>query len=183
MLDKFTLTKEDAVLMIIDIQERLAAAMEHKEEIIDNTDILITISKDMGIPILTTEQYPKGLGSTVEKLNCNLERDSIYEKITFSGCTEQVVSSLRQSGRKKVIVVGIEAHVCVFQTVRDLLVDGYQVFVVADAICSRTKQNHKIALDLMDAMGAVITSTETVCFDLLKEAGTPLFKKISKLIK
>ena len=70
--------------MIIDIQERLAAAMEHKEEIIDNTDILITISKDMGIPILTTEQYPKGLGSTVEKLNCNLERDSIYEKITFS---------------------------------------------------------------------------------------------------
>ncbi|HZJ76409.1 MAG TPA: isochorismatase family protein [Oscillospiraceae bacterium] len=182
-MDKFTLIKEDTVLMIIDIQDRLAAAMEYGENIIDNTDILITISKDMDIPILTTEQYPKGLGSTVEKLNCNLDKDSIYEKISFTGCIEQVVSSLKQSGRKKVIVVGIEAHVCVLQTVRDLLADGYQVFVVADAVCSRTEQNYKIALDLMDAMGAVITSTETVCFDLLKEAGTPLFKKISKLIK
>lgn len=182
-MDKFILTKEDTVLMIIDIQERLSAAMEYGENVIDNTEILITISKDLGIPILTTEQYPKGLGSTVEKLNLSLGEDSIYEKIVFSGYIEQIVSDFKQLGRKKVVVVGMEAHVCVFQTVRDLLADGYQVFVVADAVCSRTKQNYKIALDLMDAMGAVVTSTETVCFDLLKEAGTPLFKKISKLIK
>ncbi|MFW5648440.1 MAG: isochorismatase family protein [Candidatus Alkaliphilus sp. MAG34] len=182
-MDKFILTKEDTVLMIIDIQERLSAAMEYGENVIDNTDILITISKDLGIPILTTEQYPKGLGDTVEKLNSNLDKDSVYEKIVFSGYIEQIVSDLERLERKKVVIVGMEAHVCVFQTVRDLLADGYQVFVVADAICSRTKQNYKIALDLMDAMGAVITSTETVCFDLLKEAGTPLFKKISKLIK
>ena len=182
-MDKFNLTKEDAVLMIIDIQERLAVAMEYGENVIDNTDILITISKDLGIPVLATEQYPKGLGSTVEKLNPNLEEDSIYEKIAFSGYIEQLTSGLKQTGRKKVVIVGMEAHVCVFQTVRDLLANDYQVFVVADAVCSRTKQNYKIALDLMDAMGAVITSTETVCFDLLKEAGTPLFKKISKLIK
>ncbi len=182
-MDKFILTKEDTVLMIIDIQERLSAAMEYGENVIDNTDILITISKDLGIPILTTEQYPKGLGDTVEKLNSNLDKDSVYEKIVFSGYIEQIVSDLERLERKKVVIVGMEAHVCVFQTVRDLLADGYQVFVVADAICSRTKQNYKIALDLMDAMGAVITSTETVCFDLLKEAGTPLLKKISKLIK
>ncbi|HZX21886.1 MAG TPA: isochorismatase family protein [Clostridia bacterium] len=182
-MDKFTLTKEDTVLMIIDIQERLAAAMEYGEDVINNTDILITISKDLGIPILATEQYPKGLGDTVERLNSNLEDDSIYEKIVFSGYIEQVTPALKQLGRKKVIIVGMEAHVCVFQTVRDLLINDYQVFVVADAVCSRTKQNYKIALGLMNAMGAVITSTETVCFDLLKEAGTPLFKKISKLIK
>ena len=157
--------------------------MEHGEDVINNTGILIEISKDMGIPILTTEQYPKGLGSTVEKLNCNLEKSSIYEKISFTGYIEPIVSNLKQSGRKKVIIVGIEAHICVFQTIRDLLTDGYQVFAVADAMCSRTKQNYKIALDLMKTMGAIITSTETVCFDLLKEAGTPLFKKISKLIK
>lgn len=182
-MDKFTLTKEDTVLMIIDIQERLAAAMQYGESVIDSTDILVTISKDMGIPILTTEQYPKGLGSTVEKLNRNLDKDSIYEKISFTGYIEQVISSLKQLGRKKVIVVGMEAHVCVLQTVRDLLADGYQVFVVADGVCSRTKQDYKIALNLMDVMGAVITGMEAVCFDLLKEAGTPLFKKISKLIK
>ena len=182
-MDKFTLAKEDTVLLIIDIQERLVAAMEYGEDVIDNTDILITISKDMEIPILTTEQYPKGLGSTVEKLNCNLDKDSIYEKISFTGYIEQVASNLKQLERKKVIVVGIEAHVCVLQTVRGLLADGYQVFVVADAICSRTEQNYKTALDLMRDMGAVVTGTEIVCFDLLKEAGTPLFKKISKLIK
>lgn len=182
-MDKFTLLKEDAVLMVIDIQERLVAAMDQGEKVIDNTDILITVSKDMEIPILATEQYPKGLGCTVEKLNCNLEKDLVYEKISFTGCTDQLVSGLKGLGRKKVIVTGMETHVCVFQTVRDLLADGYQVFVVGDAVCSRTKHNYKNALDLMAAMGAVITNTETVCFDLLKEAGTPLFKKVSKLIK
>lgn len=183
LLDKFTLTKEDTVLMIIDIQERLAVVMEQGEDVINNTDILITISKDLGIPILVTEQYPKGLGSTVEKLNCNLEKDSVYEKITFTGCTEQLVPSLKQSGRKKVVVVGMETHVCVFQTVRDLLTDGYQVFVVEDAVSSRKEKDYKNALKLMSTMGAAIVGTEMVCFDLLKEAGTPLFKKISKLIR
>jgi nicotinamidase-related amidase len=178
LLDKFTLAKEDTVLMIIDIQERLSAAMKYGKDVIDNTDTLITISKDLGIPILATEQYPKGLGDTVERLKPNLEKDSVYEKIVFSGYIEQVASALKRLERKKVVIVGMEAHVCVFQTVRDLLSDGYQVFVVADAVCSRIKQNYKIALDLMDAMGAIITSTETVCFDLLKEAGTPLFLPI-----
>ena len=163
LLDKFILTKEDTVLMVVDIQERLVAAMKHGENVVNNANILITISKDMDIPILTTEQYPKGLGNTVEKLNCNLNKDLVYEKISFTGCIEQIISNLKQLGRKKVIVVGIEAHVCVFQTVRDLLINGYQVFVVADAVSSRADQNYEIALDLMHDMGAVITSTETVC--------------------
>lgn len=182
-MNKFTLVKEDTVLMVIDIQERLVAAMDHGENVINNTDVLITVAKDMAIPVLTTEQYPKGLGCTVEKLNCNLDKDLVYEKISFTGCTEEVVASLKKTGRKKVLITGMETHVCVFQTVRDLLADGYQVFVVGDAVCSRRKYNYKNALDLMEAMGAVITNTETVCFDLLKEAGTDLFKKVSKLIK
>ncbi len=182
-MDKFTLIKEDTVLMVIDIQDRLVSAMEYGEDVINNTDILISISKDLEIPILATEQYPKGLGNTVERLNCNLDKDFTYEKITFTGCTEKVVANLEELGRKKVIVVGMETHVCVFQTVRDLIDRGYQVFVVGDAVCSRTKENYQNALDLMSTMGAVIMNTEAVCFDLMKEAGTPLFKKISKLIK
>ncbi len=182
-MDKFTLTKEDTVLLIIDVQERLSAAMEYGDKVIDNTDVLIKTSKDMEIPILVTEQYPKGLGSTVEQLADNLDKNSTYEKITFTGCIEQVNSDLKQLGRKKVIIVGMETHVCVLQTARDLLADGYQVFVVSDAVCSRTKQDYRTALELMRDMGAVVTTTEIVCFDLLKKAGTPLFKKVSKLIK
>lgn len=96
-MDKFTLAKEDTVLMIIDIQERLSAAMKYGKDVIDNTDTLITISKDLGIPILATEQYPKGLGDTVERLKPNLEKDSVYEKIVFSGYIEQVASALLNS--------------------------------------------------------------------------------------
>lgn len=182
-MDKFTLIKEDAVLIVIDIQERLVPVMKYGEEVIGKTNILISVAKDLDIPILVTEQYPKGLGKTVLGLNTNLDKALTYEKTTFSGCTEEVISGLNQLGRKKIIITGMETHVCVFQTVRDLIANNYQVFVVEDAVCSRTKANYKNGLDLMSTMGAVITNTETVFFDLIKEAGTPLFKKLSKLIK
>lgn len=183
LLDKFTLTKEETALMVIDIQERLVPVMKYGEEVINNTNTLISIAKDLEIPILLTEQYPKGLGKTVAELSDNLDNASIYEKISFTGCTEEVTSSLNQLGRKKIIITGMETHVCVFQTVRDLIAHNYQVFVVEDGVCSRKKENYKNGLALMSDMGAVITNTETVFFDLMKEAGTPLFKKLSKLIK
>jgi nicotinamidase-related amidase len=169
-LDKFTLAKEDTVLMIIDIQERLSAAMKYGKDVIDNTDTLITISKDLGIPILATEQYPKGLGDTVERLKPNLEKDSVYEKIVFSGYIEQVASALKRLERKKVVIVGMEAHVCVFQTVRDLLSDGYQVFVVADAVCSRIKQNYKIALDPASSITSMALSGKYLSVIYLSES-------------
>lgn len=182
-MEKFILTREEAVLMAIDIQERLAPAMKYGEQVIRKTNTLTSVAKKMGIPIIVTEQYPKGLGKTVSEISSNLETDLIYEKMTFSGYTADVASVLNKLGRIKIIIAGMETHVCVFQTVRDLLSRGYQVFVVGDAVCSRTKENYQNGLSLMSFMGAVVTNTETVVFDLMKEAGTPLFRELSKLIK
>jgi len=184
VVDKFTLNSEDTVLMIIDIQERLVPVMKFGKKVIENTNILIAIAKELRIPIIVTEQYPKGLGVTVSDLKCNLEEGYVpYEKISFTAYTDEVAAKLDSLKRKKIIVTGMETHVCVFQTVRDLLANGYQVFVVQDAVCSREKENYKNGIFLMSNMGAIITNTETVFFDLMKKAGTPQFKKLSKLIK
>jgi nicotinamidase-related amidase len=169
--------------MIIDIQERLAPAVQHSAQVIRKTNTLVAIATSLGVPIMVTEQYSKGLGKTVSEININLENFSRFEKKTFSGCTAAVMSSLAQLGRKKIIIVGMETHVCVLQTVRDLLAHHYQVFVVGDAVSSRTKENYQNGLSLMSAMGAVVTNTETVFFDLIKEADTTLFRKLLKLIK
>jgi nicotinamidase-related amidase len=182
-LDKYVLIKEEAVLFVIDIQEKLVPVMKYGEQVIQNTNTLITIAKKLDIPVITTEQYPKGLGKTVPELSNKLNESEVYEKVAFSGCTREVNSALELLGRNKVIVSGMETHVCVFQTVRSLLARGYQVFVVGDAVCSRTKENYLNGLSLMSSMGAIITNTETVFFDLMKEAGTPLFKELSQLIK
>lgn len=157
--------------------------MKYGDQVIRNTNTLISIAKKLGIPIVVTEQYPKGLGKIVSELGNNLDGSLVYEKVTFTGCTHEVTSTLAYLGRKKIIITGMETHVCVFQTVRDLLSLGYQIFVVGDAVCSRTKENWMNGLALMSSMGAVVTNTESVFFDLIKEAGTPLFKELSKLIK
>lgn len=182
-MNKYVLIREEAVLLVIDIQDRLVPAMKYGEQVIRNTNTIISFAKNLGVPIIVTEQYPKGLGKTVSEVSNNLEESLTYEKITFSGCTHEVTSALKGLGRKKIIITGMETHVCVFQTVRDLLAHGYQVFVVGDAVCSRTKENYLNGLSLMSSMGAVVTNTETVFFDLMKEAGTPLFRELSKLIK
>lgn len=182
-MDKYYLNKEEAVLVIIDIQERLLPAMSQGERSVKNTNVLIAAAKDMGIPVIVTEQYPKGLGCTVPQIEENLEGTHKFEKTTFSGCIEEVIDCLNKTGRKKVIITGMETHVCVFQSVRDLLKQGYYVFVPADAVCSRTEENYNNALALMREMGAVISNTESILFDLLKEAGTPQFKILSKMIK
>jgi len=182
-LNKFTLTQEESALMIIDIQERLVPAMPDNKKIIQNTNTIIDIANSLKIPIIVTEQYPKGLGNTILDINEHLDIVSVFEKTTFSGYTDKASNTLKQLGRKKIIITGMETHVCVFQTVRDLLANDYMVFVVGDAVCSRTKENYLNGLSLMSDMGAIITNTETVFFDIMKEAGTPLFKRLSKLIK
>ncbi len=182
-MDKYYLNKEEAVLLIIDIQERLVPAMNQGEKAINNTNVLISTAKSMDMPIIVTEQYPKGLGGTVSQIQENIEGINKFEKTTFSGCVEGVMNCLHETNRKKVIVTGMETHVCVFQTVRDLLKLGYYVFVAADAVCSRTEENNNNGLSMMQDMGAVISNTETILFDLLKESGTPQFKALSKLIK
>lgn len=182
-MDKFTLKKEDTLLMIIDIQDRLASVMKHKDQAIENTKILLAAAKEMDMPVIVTEQYPKGLGSTVEELKEVLVNHQIFEKNSFSAYIDEVKNELKETGRKKVVITGMETHVCVLQTTRDLIQDGYQVFIVRDGVTSRTKENYLNGLDLMKEMGAVITNTETVVFDLLKKSGTPEFKVLSKMIK
>lgn len=180
-MEKFILTSEDALLLVIDIQDRLVSAMKYGEQVIEKTGILLEVAKTLEIPVIVTEQYPKGLGSTVAELP--IEDAQVFEKITFTGYTPEVRAALQETNRKKVIVTGMETHVCVLQTVRDLLLNGFHVFVVEDAVCSRFKTNFRNGISLMAAMGAVITNTETVFFDLMKKAGTPEFKELSKLIK
>lgn len=182
-MDKFTLTQEETILMVIDIQERLVPAMPSGQDMIARTNTLMAAATKLNIPIIATEQYPRGLGKTVDEVRCNFQGAETFEKVTFSCCTNDVTIALKRINRKKILITGTETHVCVFQTVRDLLVQGYQVFVVRDAVCSRTEENYLNGLSLMAAMGAVITNTETVIFDLLKKAGTPLFKEVSPLIK
>ncbi|MCY6355453.1 hydrolase [Clostridium sp. ZS2-4] len=182
-MNKFTLFKEDSILLIIDLQEKLMSAMKYREQIIEKNNVLISAAKEMNIPMLFTEQYPKGLGRTDSKISTNLKNALKFEKNSFSACSEEFICTLKELGRKKIILTGTETHICVFQTARDLISLGYEVFVVADAVVSRTKANYTNGLDLMRSMGATITNTETVLFDLLKEAGTPEFKLCSKLIK
>jgi nicotinamidase-related amidase len=183
MLEISTIMRDDTVLLIIDIQERLVPTMAYGEQVIQNTNLLIEAADTFSLPVILTEQYPKGLGKTVAEINTQAVDYSVFEKISFSGFTSEVASNLIEIGRKKIIVTGMETHVCVFQTVRDLLGQGYQVFVAADAVCSRRTLNYKNGLALMSKMGAVVTNTETLLFDLLQESGTPEFKRLSKLIK
>ncbi|MDR3588022.1 MAG: hydrolase [Desulfosporosinus sp.] len=182
-MNKYDLIEAEVVLLVIDIQDRLVPSMKYGEQVIRNTNTLISVAKKLGVPIIVTEQYPKGLGKTVSDISNNLEGALTFEKTSFSGCTSEVTLALQGLGRKKILITGMETHVCVFQTVRDLLANGYQVFVVGDAVCSRTKENYLNGLSLLSAMGAVVTNTETVFFDLMKQAGTPLFRELSKLIK
>ncbi len=182
-MEKFILNRDDTAIMMVDIQERLVPAMNGKERVIHNAKILIQCANKMDIPIIYTEQYPKGLGHTIEELSQLLEDEKRVEKIHFSALTQEVKNELEKMNRKKIIIIGMETHVCVFQTVRELLAYGYGVFVVNDAVASRTEENYQNGLNIMETMGAVITNTEMVVFDLLKKAGTVEFKFMSKLIK
>lgn len=183
-VDRFVLNKEDAVLLIIDIQERLAVVMKEKDKVVKNCRHLIELAKMINIPIVVTEQYPKGLGRTVPELQTAIPDYKPIEKTAFNCCGEPAfVSEIKKIGRKKIIVTGMETHICVLQTTLGLLQDGFMPYLVEDAICSRTDENWRTGTQLMRDAGSVVTCTETVLFQLLKVAGTEEFKKISQRIK
>jgi nicotinamidase-related amidase len=184
MTDRFVLEKNDAALLIIDVQERLAPAMKQGDRVIKNCQHLIELAKMIDIPIIVTEQYPKGLGRTVPELQSVLPQYKPTEKTAFNCCGEPAcLAQIRNLGRKKIIVIGMETHVCVLQTVTSLLQEGFIPHVARDAVCSRAEENRKTGIEFMRDAGAVITCTETVLFQLLKVAGTEEFKKISQRIK
>ncbi len=183
-MEKFFLERNSAALVIIDIQERLAAVMKMKDAVVNNCLHLIELAKMYSIPIILTEQYPKGLGPTVEPLRAALPDVQPIEKLAFSCCDEpSFLDAIRGIGRTSLIVTGMETHICVLQTSIGLLREGYSVHLVKDAVCSRTKENWKVACEFIRDAGGVITCTETVLFQLLKVAGTEEFKAISKRIK
>ncbi|HTZ17330.1 MAG TPA: hydrolase [Dissulfurispiraceae bacterium] len=183
-MDKFLLSKDNCILVIVDIQERLANAMNVKDSVINNCLHLIELAKMYAIPILLTEQYPKGLGRTVEEIQKAVPDYNPVEKTSFSCCGEcGFVDKLRESGRKTVVLTGMETHVCVLQTCIELMKDGLNVHLVKDAVCSRTKENWKTGTEFMRDAGAVITCTETVLFQLLGAAGSEEFRAISKRIR
>lgn len=185
-----------AVLLVIDIQDKLAAAMpaEACAALQRNTAILLEAARRFAIPVIATEQYPRGLGATTPPVAQALDAVAAgggdvarFDKLTFSACAAEPFAPLyarhAAAGRDTWIVVGMEAHVCVMRTVRELRGRGAHVHVVADAVTSRTEDNRRIGLGLMDRAGAVITSTETVVFELLGAAGSDDFKALSKLIR
>jgi nicotinamidase-related amidase len=178
--------REETVLIIIDVQDALMKEMDQEigKKVIRNIQTLLAFAKGMAIPILITEQYPKGLGKTVREIQRELGDISPIEKVSFSCCgAETFNNKLNQWGRKQIILSGIETHVCVLQTADDLIRKGYEVHVVADAICSRRKLDWERGLRWMEKRGAMISTTEIIAFGLLKEAGTEEFRRLSKLLK
>ena len=176
--------KERSVGLVIDIQERLYPHIDQHELLLQNTGILLNGLKSLEVPVLITEQYPKGLGSTLEEVKLNLSEFDPIEKISFSCCDEATyLKALISSGRNQVIICGIETHVCVMQTVIDLLERDFIPVVVADCVSSRRAADKHIALERMRQEGAIISSYESILFELARVAGTETFKTISKLVK
>jgi nicotinamidase-related amidase len=183
-IGSFTPDRNNTVLLVVDIQERLAAVMAEREEVVTNAGHLIAAAKLLGVPVLHTEQYPKGLGPTVPELRASLAPAIAVEKMTFDCCGEPTFApALAEAGRSTVVVCGMETHICVLQTVLGLLARGVIVHVAADAVCSRNPANASVALELMRDAGAVITCTETVMFQMLVRAGTAEFKAIQARIR
>ena len=183
-MSKFSLDKENSALLIVDVQERLAPAMKVRDEVIGNCIHLLELAKMLNIAVVVTEQYPKGLGLTVPEIRAALPAYLPVEKLTFSCCGEpKFQDEIKKLDKKTLILAGMETHVCVLQTCIGLLNDGFNVHVVSDAICSRSKKNWKTGLEYMRDAGAVITCTETVLFQLLRVAGSEEFKAISKRIR
>lgn len=178
------LNRDDAVLIFIDVQGRLHELMSDKKTLDANMEKLIQCAKLLDVPVLGTEQIPEKLGETNEPFKSLLEGVPMVGKTTFSCCAEPFFKEMFQSlGKKQAILVGIETHVCVYQTAIDLLEQGVDVFVAADAVSSRVPENKELALEAVRDAGAMVLPTETVLFALLRDAASPHFKDLLKLIK
>ncbi len=172
----------DTGLLVVDVQEKLLGAIGGHQQVAWNCRRLLDGAKVLGLPVVATEQYPQGLGPTVPELAERL--GEVPSKLTFScgGCPG-VFKDLQERGIQKLAVCGIEAHVCVQQTVLDLLAGGWRVYVAVDAVGSRFEIDYRTALSRMDSAGAALTTTEAALFEWCAAAGTPQFKQISRLVR
>ena len=178
------LAVDKCVLVVIDIQGKLAQLMHQKEALIENAQKLIKGVQILEIPIIVTEQYPKGLGPTIPEVVALFPSFKPLPKVAFSCCGDEGFQrELLAVDRRQIMICGIETHVCVYQTTVDLLASGYEVEVVADVVSSRTADNREIALQRIRDEGANITSVEMALFELMKVAEGPKFKEVSKIVK
>ncbi len=178
------ITTEDTALVLVDVQGRLAQSMHNKKDLFENLKTMVKGAHVLGVPILWAEQNPDGLGPTIPEIAELLTNQSPVSKFSFSCCgCDQFLKDLQALNCKNILIVGIEAHVCVYQTAADLTKLRYHVQVVADAVSSRTAENKQIGLQKSKAAGAILTSTETALFELLKEARGDRFKQIIHLVK
>ncbi len=175
---------EQCCLVLIDVQEKLSRVIDRRESVIGNCAVLVQIAKSLGIPVLWCQQNPAGLGQTVAEVSGQLTGIKPIDKFTFSCCgQEEFVEAFDSLKADTAVLCGIETHVCVFQTAADLLRRGCRVCVIADAVSSRTAENHNIGLERMAAEGATISSTEMFLFELLRSAKHPKFKELAALIR
>ncbi|NTU53508.1 MAG: hydrolase [Chlorobiaceae bacterium] len=178
------ISPKETLLLVIDIQGKLAVTVFQSERIIRNASKLIRSCKLLGVPVIHTEQYPKGLGRTVEELQLLIGEAKPFEKSSFSCCgNEEFMKHLRSLGGNDILVVGAETHVCVYQTCVELLEFGYNVHLVTDAVSSRSEENRTLGIRCIERAGAAPTSTEMAIFELLRIAEGDTFKAISKIIK
>ncbi|MDD2722797.1 MAG: isochorismatase family protein [Methylovulum sp.] len=179
------LTAADSVIVVIDVQSKLTAVMAEAPGLCFHAGILLEVAQRLSVPVLVTEQYPQGLGLTERVLVTKLPENTLFfEKTGFSCCAAPGFSeALLATGRKQIILLGLETHVCVLQTALELLCLGYQVQVVEDAVCSR-KEGHKLyALKRLGQQGVTVTNHESVVFEWLRDAAHPEFKAISRLLR
>jgi nicotinamidase-related amidase len=172
----------DTALLVIDVQEKLMVKIPDAERLTRNVGLLIDGARLLGLPVVATEQYPKGLGPTMATLAAKLPERA--EKLDFSCCAvPSVVETFHRQARPKVVLAGIEAHVCVLQTALDLLAQDFRVYIPADAVASRYPVDHEYALRRLEKAGAILTTAETAVFEWVGGANHPQFKAVSKLIQ
>lgn len=180
------LQSEKCILAVVDIQERLLPPIFNKEELVRNTKLLIRLAKLLGLPILATTQYSRGLGATVPEIASLLEGVAVHDKVEFS-CfgSDQFCGEMKAlpGQRNTVLLCGMETHICVMQTALGALNRGYLVHVAADAVGSRAKFNWEVGLRRMEAAGAVISSTEMMMYELMRASGTQVFKEMLQHLK
>lgn len=176
------MNRSDTALLVVDMQEKLLQFIPEQERLVWNARRLIDGAKILGLPVIATEQYPRGLGPTIPELADRL--GNIPAKVAFS-CGEcgSLFADLQAQGIFKILLCGMETHVCVQQTALDLLADGYRVYLAVDALGARATLDHETALRRMDSAGATLTTTEAALFEWCDVAGTPEFKQISALVK
>ena len=179
------LVPEHTALLVVDFQQRLSAAMPKKvvARNAHNLTHLLTLARRLDIPVIATEQYPQGLGPMVDEVRAHLI-EAPLPKTTFSVMRDpQCAAAVRALDRNSIVVTGMETHVCIYQTVRDLSAAGYAVHVPVDAVVSRFESNWRVGLELVSRAGGIVTSTEVVLFDLLNEGKGEVFKEISRRIR